>query len=225
MDTIFLSVKDMSAKLNVSEKTVYRMINDNKIPYGIKIGGQWRFNSEKIEKWINSGEELDETSSSGRDATISKSVSDSTITYRLCGTNRDETLDQMLTILSRFSSEEKQNIKKNILYKESIISSSISGVSVMIADYDQQINSGKSTFAIGYLDTPLDFKAIDGEDTTIVLLLIPANKTEQLVLTTRLRGLMCNDEFMHKLRSEPTRSTLINMITDFENKLFNKQVK
>jgi PTS system nitrogen regulatory IIA component len=222
MDTLFLSVKDMSAKLNVSEKTVYRMINDNKIPYGIKIGGQWRFNSEKIDKWVNSGSTSDESTPSVKDITIGETLDYGSVIYKLCGTNRDETLDQILSILSRFTPEEKQNIKKNILYKESIISSSVSGVSVMIADYDQQINSGKSVFAVAYLDTPLDFKAIDGIATEIVILIIPANTTEQLVLSTRLRGLMHNDKFVQILRSEPTRSALIEYVKDLESKLFSK---
>lgn len=222
MDTIFLSVKDMSAKLNVSEKTVYRMINDNKIPYGIKIGGQWRFNSEKIDKWISGSSASEESPSSVKDITVAGTLCDSTIMYKLCGSNRDETLDQIMTILSRFTEEEKQNIKKNILYKESIISSSIGGVSVMIADYDQQINSGKSVFAVAYLDTPLDFKALDDKPTEIVILIIPANKTEQLVLSTRLRGLMYSDKFMQMLRSEPTRSSFIQSVTELESKLFNK---
>jgi PTS system nitrogen regulatory IIA component len=222
MDTLFLSVKDMSAKLNVSEKTVYRMINDNKIPYGIKIGGQWRFNSEKIDKWVNSGSASEESTPSLKDITIGETLDYGSVIYKLCGTNRDETLDQILSILSRFTTEEKQNIKKNILYKESIISSSVSGVSVMIADYDQQINSGKSVFAVAYLDTPLDFKAIDGIATEIVILIIPANTTEQLVLSTRLRGLMHNDKFVQILRSEPTRSALIEYVKDLESKLFSK---
>jgi PTS system nitrogen regulatory IIA component len=212
----------MSAKLNVSEKTVYRMINDNKIPYGIKIGGQWRFNSEKIDKWVNSGSASEESTPSLKDITIGETLDYGSVIYKLCGTNRDETLDQILSILSRFTTEEKQNIKKNILYKESIISSSVSGVSVMIADYDQQINSGKSVFAVAYLDTPLDFKAIDGIATEIVILIIPANTTEQLVLSTRLRGLMHNDKFVQILRSEPTRSALIEYVKDLESKLFSK---
>jgi len=222
MDTLFLSVKDMSAKLNVSEKTVYRMINDNKIPYGIKIGGQWRFNSEKIDKWINSGSVQEENPPSAKYITIGETLDYGSIIYKLCGTNRDETLDQILTILSRFTTEEKQNIKKNILYKESIISSSVNGVSVMTADYDQDINSGKSVFAVAYLDTPLDFKAIDGTPTGVVILIIPANRTEQLVLSTRLRGLMHNDKFMKTLRSEPTRSALIEYIKNMESELFSK---
>ncbi|ADD69117.1 putative PTS IIA-like nitrogen-regulatory protein PtsN [Denitrovibrio acetiphilus DSM 12809] len=221
MDTLFLTVKDMSVKLGVSEKTVYRMINDNKIPYGIKIGGQWRFNREKIEKWV-SGQSTEDNTPADSSITVSEIICDSTIMYRLCGANRDEILNQILTILGRFTTEEKINIKKNLLFKESIISSSLSGVAVMVADYDQQVNHSKTVFAVAYLDTPLDFKAIDGKKTDIAILIIPANKTEQLILTTRLNGLLNSDEFVKTLRSAPTRSTLIQRIREFENKLFIK---
>lgn len=219
MDKTFLSVKELAVRLSVSEKTIYRMINDNKIPYGIKIGGQWRFNAEKIDKWARqsasgSGDKAD------RAITLSSTLTDSTIMYKLCGGNRDETLDQMLSILNIFSAEEMLGIKRNILYKESIISSSFDGISVMTADYDGHVHTSGSVLAVAYLDRPLDFRAIDGKKTSIVILMIPANRTEQLILNTRLRGLLTRPEFTAGLKSEPNRSGLINLIKDQENRLF-----
>jgi PTS system nitrogen regulatory IIA component len=42
-----LSVRDVAKHLNVSEKTIYRMIKDEMIPC-FRVGGQWRFDSLEI---------------------------------------------------------------------------------------------------------------------------------------------------------------------------------
>src|SRR5271157_431595 len=46
-----LSVKDVAELLNVSEKTIYRMIQNETIPC-FRIGGQWRFDRREIASWI-----------------------------------------------------------------------------------------------------------------------------------------------------------------------------
>lgn len=220
MDSTFLSVKDLSAKLNVSEKTIYRMINDNKIPYCLKIGGQWRFNAEKIEKWAKQTAGGEEAKKVNRDTSISDVLCESTIMYKLCGENRDEVLDQLMLILNRFTENEKQHIKRSILYKESIISSSLDGISVMVCDHDIAASLDTSVFAVAYLDHLLDFKAIDSVNTGIVILIISPNKTEQLILTTRLRGLLADPEFVSELKTEPNRTRLISLFAKFESELF-----
>ena len=46
-----LSVKSMAEMLNVSEKTIYRMIRNEIIPC-FRVGGQWRFDRREISSWI-----------------------------------------------------------------------------------------------------------------------------------------------------------------------------
>lgn len=46
-----LKIKDICELLQVSEKTVYRWIKDNKIPT-YKINNQYRFNKAEINDWI-----------------------------------------------------------------------------------------------------------------------------------------------------------------------------
>lgn len=220
MDKTFLSVKGLAKKLNVSEKTIYRMITDSKIPYGIKIGGQWRFNSEQISKWVQQSDGTKGEQKADRNITLSDTLTDSSITYKLCGTNRDEVLDQLLSIMNQFTHDQILSIKKNILYKESIISSSFDGISVMVADQAQGLALSRSLLAVAYTDTPLDFRATDKKLTSIVILIIPANRTEQLILTARLRGLLTRQNFIKGLKSEPNRSGIMSLFAEYEKKLF-----
>jgi PTS system nitrogen regulatory IIA component len=197
------------------------MVNDNRLPYVIKIGGQWRFNREKVEKWLQSGKKNTRNKPlSDKGITLLNTLKAENILYKINGTNRDEILEQILSVYNNFQDADNKNIKKALLYKESIISSSINGISVMIMDYDTHIHIENSLFLIAYLDKPADFKAIDSIETNIVIMIIPANKTEQLILSTRLRGLLMQPEFVSSLRKEPNRTELIETINRFEKDIY-----
>jgi excisionase family DNA binding protein len=47
-----LTVNELSKILKISSRTLYRMIDDEQLPFAIKLGGIWRFKKEDVEKWI-----------------------------------------------------------------------------------------------------------------------------------------------------------------------------
>ncbi len=46
-----MTVKDVATYLAVTERTVYRLVKDRKLP-AYKVGGQWRFKADMIEAWM-----------------------------------------------------------------------------------------------------------------------------------------------------------------------------
>ena len=46
-----LTIKELSAYLKTSEKTIYRLLSKNEIP-AFKVGVAWRFKKEAIDLWI-----------------------------------------------------------------------------------------------------------------------------------------------------------------------------
>ncbi|HEB73701.1 MAG TPA: DNA-binding protein [Candidatus Desulfofervidus auxilii] len=49
-----LTVKDLAQYLKMDEHTVYRLARKGVLP-GVKIGGEWRFKKNLIDKWIEEG--------------------------------------------------------------------------------------------------------------------------------------------------------------------------
>jgi excisionase family DNA binding protein len=45
-----LTVKDLAHYLKVHPTTVYRLLKDGQLP-AFKVGSDWRFNVEEIERW------------------------------------------------------------------------------------------------------------------------------------------------------------------------------
>ena len=46
-----LTIKELSAYLKTSEKTIYRLLSKGEIP-AFKVATTWRFKKEDIDKWI-----------------------------------------------------------------------------------------------------------------------------------------------------------------------------
>ena len=51
IDHEILTVKEVSELLKVHHSTVYRMINEGRIP-AFKIGSDWRFRKDVIKRWM-----------------------------------------------------------------------------------------------------------------------------------------------------------------------------
>jgi excisionase family DNA binding protein len=55
MNTV-MTLEEVAAYLRVHEATVYRLLKKQSIP-AFKLGSDWRFNQEAIDKWIAQGEQ------------------------------------------------------------------------------------------------------------------------------------------------------------------------
>jgi excisionase family DNA binding protein len=49
--TAFLTTEEVLAYLNVTPRTIYRLIRASELP-AIRIGQQWRFRREDVEQWL-----------------------------------------------------------------------------------------------------------------------------------------------------------------------------
>ncbi len=46
-----LTVKEVADYLKLTERTLYRLVQEGKVP-GFKVGSSWRFKGADIERWI-----------------------------------------------------------------------------------------------------------------------------------------------------------------------------
>jgi excisionase family DNA binding protein len=55
MEDNILTIREVAEFLKLTEKTVYRLVSEDKLP-AFKVGGSWRFRRIGIEKWIKQQE-------------------------------------------------------------------------------------------------------------------------------------------------------------------------
>ena len=51
-----LTIKEVADYLKLTERTLYRLVQEGKIP-GFKVGNSWRFKRADIERWIEDQKE------------------------------------------------------------------------------------------------------------------------------------------------------------------------
>ncbi len=50
-----MTVQEVSQYLRLAESTVYKLVQDGKLP-GRKVGGRWRFPRESLQRWLEQTE-------------------------------------------------------------------------------------------------------------------------------------------------------------------------
>jgi len=53
----FLTLEEAARMLQISKRTVFRMVHRKTVP-AIKVGGQWRIRESQFKKWIEGKENL-----------------------------------------------------------------------------------------------------------------------------------------------------------------------
>ncbi|MEW6501004.1 MAG: helix-turn-helix domain-containing protein [Thermodesulfobacteriota bacterium] len=221
MDKTFISVKTLAQKMGISEKTVYRMVGDNQIPFAVKIGGQWRFRSDTVESWLNAksgnrpGSRI-----TNIDITLAESLQNGTVLYRIHGSNRDEALDELLATLTYSSRLDPLQTKVSILARESLCSSSFKGLALMGTSPERPIFFEKTMTLVAFLEKPADFKALDHKKTTAIFLVLPASLAEGALIEGRLRRLAMEPEFHRTMQQQPPRRELLHYLSRKENEIF-----
>lgn len=50
-----MTIKETATFLKMSERTVYLMAKDGRLPGAVKVGGSWRVLREKLMDWLEQG--------------------------------------------------------------------------------------------------------------------------------------------------------------------------
>ena len=220
MDRLFVGVRKLAQHMGVSEKTIYRMLNDNQIPFAVKIGGQWRFRADSVDKWITSQMEGGRTEGSiNYRITVSDALANGSVLYRIHGSNRDEALDELFATLPRTGSFNAKDCKFSILAREALAPSSLAGIACMAPSSDHPVFLESSLIILAFLEEPVNFKAMDGIPAVAIFLVLAANASEQAILETRLRRLLMEADFIAEIKKQPARKELSHYILEFENAL------
>jgi PTS system nitrogen regulatory IIA component len=223
MDKIFITIKGVAEKLGVSEKTIYRMVSDNQIPFAVKIGGQWRFKTDEVVDWIDS-QKPGATTTPPRKTDYRISLVDAlengAVLYRIHGTNRDEVIDELLGALPYSTTFDAKAIKISLLSRESVASSSMDGIAWMRPDPALPVYLEKSMVILAFLEKPVDFKALDNRKTELLFLVLPANTIELAIIERKLWRLSMSAAFLNGVREEPTRKKLLEFIASQETLIF-----
>ncbi|MCX6984367.1 MAG: PTS sugar transporter subunit IIA, partial [Lentisphaerae bacterium] len=166
-----LTVHDVSKYFNVSERTVYRWIDQKIIP-AYKINDQFRFNRAELLEWataqkINVSPEIFESPKPEDEVppSICESVKAGGIFFRIEGADKKTVLKNVVDIMKLPEDVDRGILYDVLLARENMASTGIGeGIAIPHVRNPVILNVGYPVITLCFLEKPIDFGALDKQD-------------------------------------------------------------
>jgi PTS system nitrogen regulatory IIA component len=236
-----LSPKQLAEYLQLSQRTIYRLLERGDIP-GVKVGGQWRFRKAVVDEWLDVNmQRLDPASL--------RALEDDDVEQRIPPPPLADLLDPVNArivvpvrhgesdaaehdaVVRAFVSQVQfpepvapELVAERVLEREAMCSTALSdGVALLHTPRSRpRVLSSHDLIAIGRLQAPIDFGAIDGSPTDTFILLLARSERDQLALLAKLARLCREPGFLAALHDAHDAHDAIALIRQTERRLFTR---
>lgn len=191
-----LTVRDTARLLQVSEKTVYRWIAERGLP-ARRVGDQYRLSRADVLEWATSNrvavspEIFAEPEATGPLPTLADALAAGGVVYRVEGLGRDEVLRSMVTSLRLPEDSDPDFVFEVLRARENLGSTAVGdGVAIPHPRHPLVLHVGRPSITLGFLETPVDFGALDGKPVgTLFVILSPTVRAHLHLLALLAFGL------------------------------------
>jgi PTS system nitrogen regulatory IIA component len=224
-----LTVKDVAGLLNISEKTVYRWIGERKLP-GYRLSGQYRFNQAELAEWatanrINVSPRIYEEpeGDSGPLPELSEAMDAGGVFYRLAGTNKPAALRSVVEVLRLPDQVDREFLLQVLLAREALESTAIGdGIAIPHVRNPIVLHLPQPMVTLCFLETPVDFGALDGQPVHTLFTLISPTIRANLHLLSRLAFALRNPDFKALIVRQAGRDEVLAAVKRISESLRNR---
>jgi PTS system nitrogen regulatory IIA component len=218
-----LTVKDTAGILNVSEKTIYRWIKQEAIPF-YRIHEQIRFNRAELLEWATSRRiQVSPAIFSEGDPNPSPlpSLSDALkaggVAYRIGGDTLPTVLRSVVEFLKLPEEVDREFLYQVLQAREMLGSTGIGqGIAIPHVRNPVVLHVSKPTVTLCFLENPVDFKALDGQPVNTLFTLISPTVRAHLHLLARLGFVLHDPDFKAALQRQASRDDLMETLSRAE---------
>ncbi len=212
-----LSVKDVAKLLNISEKTIYRMIKDEMIPC-FRVGGQWRFDRRQINSWIEDTRQFSygtagKKSSNADEESISVTefLRRGGVYYAVPGDTKEGAILSCLELIkTAIPQVERERLFMGIMEREKLCPTSVGqGIAFPHLRLFKDFTAPFSSISLCFLEKPIPFGALDNEDVDTLFFIFPKSERRFLRIQAKLLRLLKDEEALSAVRKvSPVRTPL-----------------
>lgn len=220
-----LTVRDVARMLNASERTVYRWIDQGALP-AYRVNGQYRFNRAELLEWATarrvkvSPELLHEPQDRGSPLTLAEALRHGGIHYRIAGSDKPAVLRAVVDQLRLPEEVDRDWLYEMLLARESLGSTAVGdGIAIPHVRYPIVLHDSRIMVALCFLETPIDFGALDGKPVHVLFSLISPSVRAHLQMLSRLGFVLHDERVMEALARVAGRDELLECIERAESSL------
>ena len=222
--------KQLAEYLQLSPRTVYRMLERNELP-GVRVGSQWRFRKSEVDGWLDrrlqrlDTAQLGELSADREGAvpqTLSELLAPRNVIFGVPAGEPDPVVRAFVQRLSFPESLDQDLLIHRILEREAMCSTALpDGVALLHTPrIRQRVLAAHDFLAVGRLDALMPFGALDGSLTDTLVLVLARSERTHLLLLAKMARLFREPGFVPKLRSASTAAEIVQLIQQSERTTF-----
>lgn len=219
-----VDVKTAAKLLNVSEKSIYRWISQGKIPV-YKVGEQYRFNRAELLEWaarerVSVSSALLCDTDTGDVPSLEQALRAGGVHYQVEGGDKPAVLRSVVELLPLPAEVDRGFLFEVLLARESLGSTGIgNGVAIPHVRNPIVLHIPRPIVALTFLDSPIDFQAIDHKPVRILFTIVSPSTKAHLSLLSRLMFCLSNMEFRGLLDRSGKREEIFDAVRSLENAL------
>lgn len=214
-----LTVRDVSEMLDVSEKTVYRWLTERKLP-GYRMSGQYRFSRAEVLEWATANRlnvsvgALEEPEELGQPMpSLAEGFQAGGIFYRLGGTDKEAAVRSVVEMVRLPDEVDREFLVQVLLARERMASTAVGdGIAIPHARHPIVLHLVKPMVALGFLERPVDFGALDGVPVQAMFAVISPTAKAHLHLLSRVSFALRDAEFKSLVLAQAGREELLAAI-------------
>ena len=212
-----IGVKEAAELLNVSSKTIYRWVADEKIPFA-RVGGQYRFSKGRLQEWllhrsIGSYKAVELPDDESKDFTLVDCVRLGGIHYRVGGNDVPSALHEALALTPLPDGCNRSLLWELLLAREALCSTGVGhGIALAHPRQAALIDISRPIVSINFLENPTDFLAIDGQLVTIVILIVSPSVCSHLHIMRALSFALRQPDVFNLLKEQASRNTILQAL-------------
>lgn len=222
--------KQLAEYLQLSPRTVYRMLERNELP-GVRVGGQWRFRKSEVDYWLDRRlhrfdtaqlSELSADSEGAAPETLSEMLEPRNVIFGLSAGDPESVVRAFVQRLSFPEPLDQELLVQRILEREAMCSTALpDGVALLHTPRIRpRVLAAHDFLAVGRLDAPIAFGALDGSLTDTLVLALARGERTHLLLLAKLARLCREPGFVARLRGASTAAEIVRLIRESERDTF-----
>lgn len=227
-----LSVKDAASILNLPEKTIYRWVKEESIPFH-QVNDEVRFNRVELLEWATSRrleispEIFRESEDAGRGLpSLTEALEAGGIAYGVKGRSPDQVLRSVVDLLRLPGEVDRDFLYQVLLAREGLGSTGIgNGIAIPHVRNPVVLHVEKPTVTLCFLEEAIDFQALDGKPVSILFTLICPSVPAHLHLLSRLGFVLRSEELKSALAARAPSQELMAILSGAEAGLPSSQDK
>ncbi|MBA4373725.1 MAG: hypothetical protein C0402_12805 [Thermodesulfovibrio sp.] len=221
-----LSVKDVAKMLNVSEKTVYRMIRNETIPF-YRVGGQWRFDRKHIKSWLADAGQFtvktvaDELTSQDEETiSISEFIRRGGIYRGIQGETKEKAIRASLDLIGKTVPQaDTRRFFDSIMEREQLCPTAVGNEIAMPHPRHFSRFTALSYIALCFLEKPIPFESLDKERVDTLVFIFPRSERRFLRIQAKLLRLFKDDQVLSIIKGG-SREEILHLLSRRELEIF-----